>query len=54
MFEGRRDLFKGLAIDKLPWEGWKSSSRCEGALVVPRFVAAMFNIYFPVLGKDRM
>ena len=22
MFEGRRDLFKGLAIDKLPWEGW--------------------------------
>jgi len=24
MFEGRRDLFKGLAIDKLPWEGWKS------------------------------
>ncbi len=23
MFEGRRDLFKGLAIDKLPWEGWK-------------------------------
>ena len=23
MFEGRRDLFKGLAIDKMPWEGWK-------------------------------
>ena len=23
MFEGRRDLFKGLALDKLPWEGWK-------------------------------
>ena len=23
MFGGRRDLFKGLAIDKLPWEGWK-------------------------------
>ena len=23
MFEGRRDLFKGLVIDKLPWEGWK-------------------------------
>ena len=23
MFEGRRDLFRGLAIDKLPWEGWK-------------------------------
>ena len=23
MFEGRRDLFKDLAIDKLPWEGWK-------------------------------
>ena len=22
MFEGRRDLFKGLALDKLPWEGW--------------------------------
>ena len=24
MFEGRRDLFKGLAIDSLPWEGWKT------------------------------
>ena len=23
MFKGRRDLFKGLAIDKLPWEGWE-------------------------------
>ena len=22
MFEGRRELFKDLAIDKLPWEGW--------------------------------
>ena len=22
MFEGRRELFKGLAIDGLPWEGW--------------------------------
>ncbi len=26
MFEGRRDLFKGLAIDKLPWEGWKQTT----------------------------
>ncbi len=24
MFEGRRELFKGLAIDSLPWEGWKT------------------------------
>ena len=23
MFEGRRELFKGLAIDSLPWEGWE-------------------------------
>ena len=23
MFEGRRELFKGLALDKLPWEGWE-------------------------------
>ena len=23
MFEGRRDLFTRLAIDKLPWEGWE-------------------------------
>ena len=22
MFEGRRDLFRGLALDSLPWEGW--------------------------------
>ena len=24
MFEGRRELFQGLAIDKLPWEGWET------------------------------
>ncbi len=24
MFEGRRDLFQGLALDKLPWEGWET------------------------------
>ena len=24
MFEGRRELFKGLAIDKLQWEGWRT------------------------------
>ena len=24
MFEGRRELFKGLAIDALPWEGWEA------------------------------
>ena len=23
MFEGRRELFKGLALDRLPWEGWE-------------------------------
>ena len=23
MFEGRRELFKGLALDELPWEGWE-------------------------------
>ena len=23
MFEGRRDLFKGLKIDRKPWECWK-------------------------------
>jgi len=23
MFEGRRELFKGLAIDSFPWEGWE-------------------------------
>ncbi len=23
MFEGRRELFKGLALDSLPWEGWE-------------------------------
>ena len=24
MFEGRRELFQGLAIDSLPWEGWET------------------------------
>ena len=23
MFEGRRELFQRLALDKLPWEGWE-------------------------------
>ena len=23
MFEGKRELFKGLALDSLPWEGWE-------------------------------
>ena len=23
MFEGQRELFKGLAVDSLPWEGWE-------------------------------
>ncbi len=27
MFEGRRELFKGLAIDKLPWECWDKNKR---------------------------
>ena len=24
MFEGRRDLFQGFALDSLPWEGWET------------------------------
>ena len=24
MFEGRRELFQGLALDSLPWEGWET------------------------------
>ncbi|MBQ6008654.1 MAG: AAA family ATPase [Kiritimatiellae bacterium] len=24
MFEGRRELFKGFALDSLPWEGWET------------------------------
>ena len=27
MFEGRRELFRGLAIDSLPWEGWDERRR---------------------------
>ena len=27
MFEGRRELFQGLAIDQLPWEGWDEKCR---------------------------
>ena len=27
MFEGRRDLFQGLALDSLPWEGWDERRR---------------------------
>ncbi len=28
MFEGRRDLFKGLKLDGLPWECWDEKRRC--------------------------
>ena len=28
MFEGRKDLFKGLAIYDKPWEGWAPKNRC--------------------------
>ena len=28
MFEGRRELFKGLKLDSLPWECWEEKNRC--------------------------
>ena len=39
MFEGRRDLFRGLALDSLPWEGWDEKRRHP----VYRFTMASAN-----------
>ena len=43
MFEGRRDLFKGLAIDKLPWEGWGYADKWIGGARPVTLIGVNFN-----------
>jgi len=51
MFEGRRELFKGLAIDKLPWEGWEKPTpvysftmSSANGVTFEKFQAALSNL----------
>ena len=50
MFEGRRDLFKGLAIDKLPWEGWKTSHPVY-SFTMARAVGETYELFMEQLAK---
>ena len=50
MFEGRRDLFKGLAIDKLPWEGWKQPTPVY-SFTMSRTVGETYELFMEQLAK---
>ena len=50
MFEGRRDLFKGLALDKLPWEGWKQPTPVY-SFTMSRTVGETYELFMEQLAK---
>ncbi len=50
MFEGRRDLFKGLAIDSLPWEGWTTSYPVY-SFTMASATGATYEIFLEQLAK---
>ena len=50
MFEGRRDLFKGLAIDKLPWEGWERPTPVY-SFTMSRAVGETYELFIEQLAK---
>jgi hypothetical protein len=50
MFEGRRDLFKGLAIDKFPWEGWKQPTPVY-SFTMSRTVGETYELFMEQLAK---
>jgi hypothetical protein len=50
MFEGRRDLFKGLAIDKLPWEGWKNPTPVY-SFTMSTVVGETYELFMEQLAK---
>ena len=50
MFEGRRELFKGLAIDKLPWEGWEKPTPVY-SFTMSRAVGETYELFIEQLAK---
>ncbi len=50
MFEGRRELFKGLAIDKLPWEGWERPTPVY-SFTMSRAVGETYELFIEQLAK---
>ena len=50
MFEGRRELFKGLAIDKLPWEGWEKPTPVY-SFTMAKAVGETYELFIEQLAK---
>ena len=50
MFEGRRELFKGFAIDKLPWEGWEQPTPVY-SFTMSRAVGGTYELFREQLAK---
>ena len=50
MFEGRRELFKGLAIDGLPWEGWKQPTPVY-SFAMTKAVGGTYELFREQLAK---
>ena len=50
MFEGRRELFKGLAIDGLPWEGWKQPTPVY-SFTMTKAVGGTYELFREQLAK---
>ena len=50
MFEGRRELFKGFAIDGLPWEGWKQPTPVY-SFTMTKAVGGTYELFREQLAK---
>ena len=50
MFEGRRELFKGLAIDSLPWEGWEQPTPVY-SFTMTKAVGVTYELFREQLAK---
>ena len=50
MFEGRRELFKGLAIYSLPWEGWAQPTPVY-SLTMSSAVGETYELFMVQLAK---
>ena len=50
MFEGRRELFKGLAIDSLPWEGWEQPTPVY-SFTMSKAVGVTYELFREQLAK---
>jgi len=50
MFEGRRDLFKDLAVDKLPWEGWEKPTPVY-SFTMSKVVGETYELFVEQLAK---